>query len=149
MISYKDITIFLLLNQKIKINEISWKILFLKNKIEKKEVNEYYDELFENIAGKYFKCLENKYPTYSYILDSCKIVAKRDNNIKFYLETGISYQVRDLVLDLIKSYEDDLFNIKSKDEKKQFRKEDDILYGKLAEKIQRVMKSKDYLQLVS
>ena len=83
------------------------------------------------------------------ILDSCKIVAKRDNNIKFYLETGISYQVRDLVLDLITGYEDDLFKNKSKDEKKQFRKEDDILYGKLAEKIQIVMKSKDYLQLVS
>lgn len=149
MISCKDITIFLLLNQKIKINEISWKILSLKNKIEEREVSEYYDELFENIVGKYFKCLENKYPTYSYILDGCKIVAKRDNNIKFFLETGVSYQVRDLVLDLITGYEDDLFKDISKDEKKQFRKEDDILYGKLAEKIQRVMKSKDYLQLVS
>ena len=82
MISCKDITIFLLLNQKIKINEISWKILSLKNKIEESKY-EYYDELFENIAGKYFKCLENKYPTYSYILDSCKIVAKRHNNINF------------------------------------------------------------------
>ena len=50
------------------------------------------------------------------------------------METGISYQVRDLVLDLIVNYEDDLFKDKSKDEKKQFRKEDDILYGKLAEK---------------
>ena len=149
MISCKDITIFLLLNQKIKINEISWKILSLKNKIEEREVSEYYDELFENIAGKYFKCLENKYPTYSYILDGCKIVAKRDNNIKFYLETGVSYQVRDLVLDLIVNYEDDLFKDKSKDEKKQFRKEDDILYGKLAEKNSKIMKSKDYLQLVS
>lgn len=146
MISCKDITIFLLLNQKIKINEISWKILSLKNKIEEKEVIEYYDELFENIAGKYFRCLENKYPTYSYILDSCKIVAKRDNNIKFYLETGISYQVRDLVLDLISEYKDDDI---TEDEKKEWRKEDDILYGKLAEKIQIVMKSKDYLQLVS
>ena len=37
--------------------------------MEEKDNQIYYDGLFENIVGSYFKCLEVRYPTYSYVLN--------------------------------------------------------------------------------
>jgi len=146
MISCKNVTIFLLLNQKIKINEISGKILSFKNSMEEKDNQIYYDRLFENIVGSYFKCLEVRYPTYSYVLNDREYIAKKDKNDIFFEKTGISYQVRDLMINLISNYKDDTI---TEDEKKEWHKEDDLKYSKLANKIHKIMKSKDYLQLVS
>tara|TARA_B100001094_G_C18172178_1_gene795756 strand:- start:1503 stop:1943 length:441 start_codon:yes stop_codon:yes gene_type:complete len=146
MVSNKDITIFLLINQKVKLNEISGKILFFKNSMEEKDNQIYYDGIYENIVGSYFKCLEDRYPTYSYVLNDREYIAKKDKNDMFFKKTGISYQVRDLVINLISEYKDDTI---TEDEKKEWRKEDDLKYSKLANKIHKIMKSKDYPQLVS
>ena len=137
MLSNKDILTFLLINEKIKINEISGKILFFKNKIEEKDIQIYYNGLYENIVGSYFKCLEDRYPTYSYVLNDSQYIEKKDKNDIFFKKTGISYQVRDLVMNLISEYKDDKI---TEDEKKEWRKEDDLKYSKLAEKIHKVMK---------
>ena len=61
-----------------------------------------------------------------------------DNNLVFFKETGISYQVRDLVMSLIREYKDDDVPV---EEKNIWRKEDDKLYGELARGIQDHMKN--------
>ena len=129
----KNQVIFLNLLSKIDEPEICRYIIGLKNKIEIEEAYNYHYENWENIASKYFKCLENRYPTYSYILNGEEIIAEPDNNLVFFEETGISYQVRDLVMGLINGYEDD--NLSEK-EKNLWRKEDDKLYKGLARMIQ-------------
>ena len=59
-------------------------------------------------------------------------IARADNNLIFFYQTSISYQIRDLVMGLINEYRGD--NL-SEEEKKRWRKEDDIIYGKLARRI--------------
>tara|TARA_A100001037_G_scaffold16797_1_gene14688 strand:+ start:474 stop:899 length:426 start_codon:yes stop_codon:yes gene_type:complete len=133
----KDQMIYLLLLFKINEPQLCCYIIGLKNKKERIEAYNYHYENWEKIASKYFKCLENRYPTYSYILNDKEIIAKQDNNLIFFKETGISYQIRDLIMNLISDYKDD--NI-SKEEKKIWRKEDDKKYSKLARRIQDKMK---------
>ena len=134
----KDQVIFINLLSKIDEPEICRYIIGLKNKKEKIEAYNYHYEQWEKIASKYFKCLENRYPTYSYIFNGDEIIAKQDNNLVFFKETGISYQIRDLVMGLINGYEKDDI---SEEEKKIWRKEDDKLYKGLARKIQLEMKN--------
>ena len=132
-----DQLIYLVLLTKIDEPQLCRYIIGLKNQKEKIETDNYHYENWENIASKYFKCLENRYPTYSYILNGKEIIAEKDNNLVFFKETGISYQVRELVLSLINGYEKDGL---SGEEKKIWREEDDKLYGPLARKIQLKMK---------
>ena len=61
-----------------------------------------------------------------------KIVAERDRNMAYYNYTGIPYQIRGLVLNLISDYKDD--NI-SEEEIKLWRIEDDKKYCRIAKKI--------------
>ena len=133
----KDQMIYLLLLTKIDEPQLCRYIIGLKNQKEKIEAYNYHYEQWEKIASKYFKCLENRYPTYSYILNGEEIIAEKDNNLVFFKETGISYQVRDLVMGLINGYENDDL---SEEEKKIWREEDDKLYRGLARKIQLKMK---------
>ena len=128
----KDQSIYLILLQKISISTICQNIILLKNKIEINEAYEYHSTLWNNIASKYFQCLKKRYPTYSYVLDGDQYIARADNNLIFFYQTSISYQIRDLVMGLINEYRGD--NL-SEEEKKRWRKEDDIIYGKLARRI--------------
>ena len=134
----KDQIIYLLLLSKIDEPQLCRYIIGLKNRKERIEAYNYHYEQWEKIASKYFKCLENRYPTYSYIFNGYEIIAKQDNNLVFFKETGISYQIRDLVMGLINGYEKDDI---SEEEKKIWRKEDDKLYKGLARKIQLEMKN--------
>ena len=133
----KDQMIYLLLLTKIDEPQLCRNIIGLKNKKEKIETYNYHYENWEKVASKYFKCLENRYPTYSYILNGKEIIAEKDNNLVFFKETGISYQIRDLVMGLINGYENDDL---SEEEKKIWREEDDKLYRGLAQKIHLKMK---------
>ena len=64
-------------------------------------------------------------------------ISNIDKNLEFFNKTGISYQVRELVMTLINEYnEEDI----SEKEKKEWRKEDDIIYGKLAKRIMNKMR---------
>ena len=129
----KDQTIFLFLLSKIDEPEICRYIIGLKNKKEKIEAYNYHYGNWKKIALSYFQCLENRYPTYSYVLNGDQYIAKADNNLIFFYQTSISYQIRDLVMGLINEYRED--NV-SEEEKKIWREEDDKLYGGLARKIQ-------------
>ena len=134
----KNQMIFLLLLYKLSEPQLCRYIIGLKNKIEEIETYSYHYENWEKIASKYFKCLEHRYPTYSYIWNGREIVTVMDNNLVFFKETGISYQVRDLVMSLIREYKDDDVPV---EEKNIWRKEDDKLYGELARGIQDHMKN--------
>ncbi len=91
----------------ISIVEIRNKIINYKTIKEKKEALEYHSERWETISSKYFRSFEitnhsnNNRLYYSYVLDNKYYVSEADRNLDFYNETGISYQVRDLLLDLI------------------------------------------------
>ena len=132
----KDQTIFLFLLSKIDEPEICRYIIGLKNKKEEIEAYNYHYENWKKIALSYFQCLENRYPTYSYVLNGDQYIAEADNNLIFFYQTSISYQIRDLVMGLINEYRED--NV-SEEEKKRWRKEDDIIYGKLARRIKEKM----------
>lgn len=133
--------------------EICKYIINLKNDMEEKDIFEYHHERWENISGKYFKSFDYNQSReiiyYSYVIDSNRFIAKKDKCLDYYLETGISFQVRDLLLDIITKPSLDMFfpnlgdksknnvdrkSILSKDIK-EWRKEDDEIYSKLAQKI--------------
>ena len=77
----KDQIIYLLLLSKIDEPQLCRYIIGLKNSKEKIEAYNYHYEHWEKIASKYFKCLENRYPTYSYIFNGYEIIAKQDKEI--------------------------------------------------------------------
>tara|TARA_Y100001936_G_scaffold254128_1_gene325356 strand:+ start:3775 stop:4194 length:420 start_codon:yes stop_codon:yes gene_type:complete len=129
--------IYLLLLNKIHEPYICDYIIHLKKEQEEKESYHYHSERWNDIVLSYFKCLKTRYPTYSYILNGKDYISNSDKNLEFFNKTGISYQVRELVMTLINEYnEEDI----SEKEKKEWRKEDDIIYGKLAKRIMNKMR---------
>ena len=128
----KDQEILLILNRLNPIQEINESILFLKNEIEKKETLDYHIHLYENISLKYNECLKTKYPLYSWIGDGKFYITEKDRNLEFFNYTGISFQVRDIILDLIKN------------ENYKWRIYDDKMYCILARKIYEKMIHMNY-----
>lgn len=99
--------------------------------IERKETLKYHIDRWDNIAGSYFLLTNSKYKRFSYILDDRHYIIKKDHNTKFYNITGLSYQIIDLIHELIKiSYDND------------WLLEDDKKYSKLANKIMIEMNQK-------
>ena len=148
--SNKDVYVYLLLSTKINEPNIINKIINDTKKREDKETLEWHIERWETIAGSYFKCTDRS-PfsgsriVYSYVLDGEKHVYEKDRILDFYKETGISFQIRDLLLDVIKNelltwpdtkdkYVDNLSG-----ESKEMRKENDELYFPLSKKIMQCM----------
>ena len=141
--------------------EICTYIVDLKNEMEEKEAFDYHFERWETHAGNYYKCIEynqwKEMTPYSYVIDSKRYIAKKDRKLDYYLETGISFQVRDLLLSILSKSEERLsllecftFPILANIKKVQFtvdetsllnkdikewRKEDDHIYSILAQKI--------------
>ena len=130
-------------------------IVDLKTEMEEKEAFDYHFERWETIAGTYYKCFEynqwRERTHYSYVVDSKRYIAKKDRRLDYYLETGISFQVRDLLLDILSNSKEflsepilgtiekvrftiDETSILNKDVK-EWRKEDDQIYSILAQKI--------------
>ena len=140
--------------------EICKYIVDLKNNMEEKNTYEYHYERWETLAGSYYKCFEyNKWREripYSYVMDSQRYIAKKDRCLDYYLETGISFQVRDLLLSILSCNfsSDPILGTISKvnftiDETsilnkymKEWRKEDDYIYSILAQKIMDLFKNK-------
>ena len=125
---------YIYLMRLIPISDICIRILNEKNKVEKLETYNWWYNMWETHSGKYYKCLDkdrtdgiNKF-IYSFILDNKKVVAERDRNMEYYNYTGISYQIRGLILNLISEYKDDSI---SKEEIKLWRIEDDKKYYKI------------------
>lgn len=114
-------------------------ILNYKINIENKDTIKYYIERWENIAGEHYYIKNNHYEKFSYIFDSKKYIIKPDYRLQFYKMTGISYQVLELIYELIRIKNENSwdFEINNKDE---WVKHDDKLYSILANKIMSEMK---------
>ena len=97
-----DENIINVLLNRIPVIEICEKIIYLKNCREKKEALEYHVESWERIAGAYFRSIEKRYPTYSYIgwnsFSGPSFIASPDKIRCFYDITGCPYQVRDILM---------------------------------------------------
>jgi len=134
--------IYNLLLNIIPVPDICEKIISFKNTIEQKEAYDYHVERWETISSLYFRSLENYHPDiiiYSYMFNRTKqneYITEPDRNTKFFNETGISYQVRNLLLEL--------FNCPNDYNKGMWKNMilfDDKLYGKISKEIMLHMKS--------
>jgi len=131
--------ILLSLSRVIPINELRYKIVAYKNKIEKKEALEYHIERWETISSGYFRAIEIQRGWYgrhgsSWIADDNNFIATKDHNLDFYNETGISYQVRELLMNLL-NCPDLRYRLTRKYSLYDWIKYDDKLYGFLSRKI--------------
>lgn len=126
----KDINIYLSLLKLLKNNDMSRYINSLRIKMETDDTINYHIERWETISSKYFRAIESlfRYSSRVYFTSSnIKYICNPDFLIDYYNETGSSQQVRDMILELIKN--------------KDKRKSDDILFGKLSERIMHIMKN--------
>ena len=115
-------------------------IIKIKKDEEKKEIMKYYIERWDNIAGSHYIIHDTHYNKFSYIHNEVNYIIKPDHNITFYNRTGISYQIIELIHELIKLKNDDLIaNTLIKDYKEWLNK-DDVLYTILSKKITERMK---------
>ena len=138
-----DQQISLLLSQFISIDTIRYKIIYFKNEIEKKEALNYHIERWETISSKYFRSSEKGF-FYSYAVDSKFYITEKDRCLEFYNETGISSQVRDLLLDILncymeiyhEPYSDNILSCTLY----EWREEDDKIYSNLANEIMKKFK---------
>ena len=128
---------YILLYLKQFINEISLcrRIINIKKKNENKEIYEYYNDRWENISKEHFFLRENQNDKFSYIFNSEKYVIKKDHKFSFYDLTGISYQVLELIYELIH-----IFNDITIIDKKEWINNEDKLYGKLSYLIMKDMR---------
>ena len=97
-------------------------------KSDREETLEYHKDRWNNIAGSFFEVKNTNYQRFSYILDDKHYIIKKDHNTTFYNITGLSYQIIDLIHELIKISDDS-----------EWLEEYDKKYSKLASKIMIVM----------
>lgn len=138
--------VFFYLTRKINEKNIILKIINILNRLESLD---YHIERYNNIKYHWLNSFTfnqwNEKEIYSYVLNSRIYKSEPDRILDFYNYTGISCQVLDLVFDLITGKDDYIvegeFSESITDPKiKEWRREDDILYGKLAKKIMEKMK---------
>ena len=124
----KDQKICLYLIQILPVPDLCKLIIDYKNYLETQENYIYHISLWENISSRFFISCETKFPTYSYILNGEHYIANKDRNLEYYNYTQISYQVRNMILQLIKA------------PGKEWRQSDDKMYGILSKKIMEKIK---------
>ena len=120
------------------------KIIQLKNRREKEDTFNYHVERWTTISSIYFRSFEisnnlgisNPSPSLfehkkyiSYTINDVKYVSGPDTNLDYYHETGISYQVRDLLMSILKTKDWE------KQHWKEIREGDDKLYYVLSGQI--------------
>jgi len=136
-----DEEILLLLKELLNHNiEICKLILKQKKTIELNETRNYYSDRYEKIAKEHYYLHTNHMGKFSVIHDSKLYVIKKDFKLDYYKYTGISYQIIELIHELIKLKNDKYI---TKDEGYEYwLKHDDKLYSILADKI---MKKMEYI----
>tara|TARA_B100000767_G_scaffold152750_1_gene143685 strand:+ start:69 stop:503 length:435 start_codon:yes stop_codon:yes gene_type:complete len=137
----KDETIFLYLKYFIPIPELCYKIIKIKNESESAETYNYHLDRWIKIAGEHYYTRDNHYGKFSYVLGPHEYIIKADHRLNFYQMTGISYQVLELIYELIKINDEKSWDFEI-DDKKEWLKYDDKLYSKLSRKIMIEMKNK-------
>ena len=98
-------------------------IVQIKDQVEKKDVLEYHYKRWENIAGTHYHLHDTHVGKLSLIINETNYIIKKDHKPTFYNLTGISYQVVELIHELIR-----IFN-------KEWLHYDDMLYSQLADLI--------------
>ena len=125
------------------IPEISICKLILKHKknLENIDNMEYYMERWENIAGEHYYIHDNHINQFSYIFDELNYVVKVDMSPKFFYNTGISYQIVELIHELIKLKNEYTLCDENYSSNSYITmlKQDDQLYSFLAKKIMDAM----------
>lgn len=130
----KDECIQLYLKYLIPIPEICNKIIKIKNDSEKKDALNYHIDRWINIAGEFYYTRDNHTDKYSYIFDNSDYIIKVDHKLDFYQITGISYQIIELIHELIRINHENSWDFEIND-KKEWLKYDDALFSNLANKI--------------
>ena len=115
--------IIFLLSQLINEPGICEKIVEIKDEEEKKDALKYHYERWENIAGSHYILHDTHTGKFSIIHDENNYIVKKDHKPIFYNITGVSYQVVELLHELIRIYN------------KEWLQYDDMLYSKLADLI--------------
>jgi len=130
----RDEIIRLYLKAFIPINEICNEIIKIKNEEEKRETLEYHMNRWETIAGEYYYTRDNHTGKFSYVFDNTKYVIKPDHRTNFYKLTGVSYQVIELIHELIRILHENSWDFEI-DDKADWLKYDDALYSELSKRI--------------
>ena len=136
-----DAKIRLYLKVFIPIPEICNKIIKIKNKEENNETLKYHIDRWTNIAGEHYYTKDNHTGKYSYIFDNRDYVIKIDHKLDFYKMTGISYQVVELIYELIRINHENAWDFEIED-KKDWLRHDDSLYSELSKRIMIEMRKK-------
>ena len=137
--------ISLYLSRLIPINEIRYRILNMKTEKEDKETLDYHIERWSSIAGSHYIAHDTHQNKFSYIFSNGNYVVHVDHKMDFYNLTGISYQIVELIHEIIKikNQDDlcfrDLAGLKTDEE---WLKSDDLLFSMLADLITKAIKSK-------
>jgi len=132
-----DNQILFILNMVIYDIDICKLILKIKKDIEKIETLQYYDILYTNIAIEHKYLHENHTCKFSYILDSTKYVIKPDFKLDYYNYRGVSYQIIELIHELIKLKNDKYTS--ANEGYKYWLDHDDKLYFLLSKKIKDIL----------
>ena len=140
-----DEEIIMILSRLISISDIIFKIIQWKHKLEDKDTLNYHIERWVTISSKYFRSFEKDYwgvrKPQSYVVDSKKFISNKDKCFEFYNETGVSYQVRELLLEILDCPMGSLFSENIIDcTLFEWRQSDDKIYSILSDKIMTVMK---------
>ena len=138
----KDEIICLNLKSLLPIPELCHRIIRFKNDSENKDTYNYHLDRWIKIAGEHYYTRDNHYDKFSYVLDSEEYIVKPDHRLEFYNMTGISYQVLELLYELIKIGNENSWDFEI-DDKEDWLRHDDKLYGKLSYLIMDVMKDKN------
>ena len=136
-----DENINMILSRFIPIPEIRKDIINKKKELESEETLEYYNEIWKNIIGYYFVTRDTKVGKFSQILDGKKYIIKPDHRLEFFERTGLSYQIIELLHELILLKSDD--SIIDNIDYEYWLDHDDILYGKMSKMIMIEMKKFD------
>ena len=145
--SYKELSltndenINMILSRFIPIQELRKDIIEKKKELEKEEILEYYNERWNNIIGYYFVTKDTKIGKFSQILDGKKYIIKPDHRLEFFERTGISYQIIELLHELILLKSDD--SIIDNIDYEYWLDHDDTLYAKMSKMIMIKMKNRN------
>ncbi len=113
--------------------DICYHILKLKRNIEQTENNNYYQNRYEKIAKEHYFLHKNHMGKFSIVHDSRNYIIKTDFKLDYYNYTGISYQIIELIHELIK-LKNEVYLTKDQGYK-YWLDYDDNLYSILANKI--------------
>ena len=129
-----DESIRLYLKVFLPIPEICNKIIKMKNKSEYEDTLEYHNDRWTNIVGEYYYTRDTHTGKFSYVHDGLNYIVKKDHRLNFYKKTGISYQIVELIHELIRILHENSWDFEI-DEKKDWLRYDDSLYSELSKRI--------------